>query len=105
MTGGGIWGESDPESDGSTDDHILSEKAKKIIDTTKDQAIDLESSLERLRRKDRNIEVDIVVVDRRGRGVPTLLCRSDNVVVSCHTGTGEMDFVVVKRLPWLRITL
>ena len=43
------------------------------------------------------IVIDIVVLDRRGRGVPRLLCRSDNVVGSCHSGTWEKDFIVADR--------
>ena len=32
------------------------------------------------------------MLDRRGKGVPVLLCQSCNVVATCHTGTKEIDF-------------
>ena len=38
-----------------------------------------------------------VVLDRKGSGAPWLLCKLDNVVVSCHTGTWEKDFIVIAK--------
>ena len=105
-TGGGMGEgtgeESDADSDWSTEseseyERKLLEKAKKIVKTTKDEAIHLPSALERLRRFDRNIGIDQVVLDRRGSGVPRLLCKSDNVVVSCHIGTREKEFVAIDK--------
>ena len=99
-TGEVTGGESDTDSNGSTEseyERSLLEKAKKIVKTTKDEAIHLPSALERLRRFDRNIGIDQVVLDRRGSGVPRLLCKSDNVVVSCHIGTREKEFVAIDK--------
>ena len=52
--------------------------------------------IQRLRQRDLNQTFDNVVLDRRGRCAPKLLCRSDNVVVCCDTGTGELDFLLMK---------
>ena len=54
--------------------------------------------LTQLKRENRNNAFNSIVLDRRGRCVPTLLCRSCDVIVTCNTGTGETDF-----LPYIEV--
>ena len=35
-----------------------------------------------------------IALDRRGPGVPRLLCNSDDLLFTCDTGTGEIDFFI-----------
>ena len=44
---------------------------------------------------DRNEKFNKIVLDRRGPGVPRLLGESDDVILTCDTGTGDIDFFVL----------
>ena len=52
-----------------------------------------------LGRKDRNNTFNNIVLDRRGKGVPRLLCCTDDVVLTYDTGTGEKDLHFREYLP------
>ena len=40
-----------------------------------------------------------VIVDRRGRCTPRLVCCSDDVFTAMNTGTGEKDLHIIERRP------
>ena len=50
-----------------------------------------------IQKKDRNKSFRKIVIDRRGRGVPRLLCLSNDVILTINTGTGEKDFHIIER--------
>ena len=48
-----------------------------------------------LKQKQRNGTFDKVVLDRRGPGVPRLLCRTHDILMTCDTGTRVADFLFI----------
>ena len=55
--------------------------------------------MQEMKEKDRNTSFRKVVIDRRGYRVPRVVCCSDNVVLTCDTVTGELDFHIIERKP------
>ena len=56
-----------------------------------------ELTLNLLRHKDRNEKFQRVVVDRRGKSAPTLICFSNDVILTMDMGTYEKDFHIMER--------
>ena len=56
-----------------------------------------ELTLNLLRHKDRNERFQRVVVDRRGKSAPTLICFSNDVILTMDMGTYEKDFHIMER--------
>ena len=54
-------------------------------------------TLNLLQHKDRNKKFDKVVVDRRGKNAPTLVCFSSDVILTLNMGTYEKDFHIIER--------
>ena len=54
-------------------------------------------TLNLLKHDDRNISFQKVVLDRRGRCVPTLVCISNDVILIMNTGTFEKDILFLER--------
>ena len=52
--------------------------------------------LDKILKENRNKEFKKIVIDRRGRGVPRLVCFSTDTVLICDTGTLERDFYIMK---------
>ena len=50
-----------------------------------------------IKQKGRNKVFRKVVIDRRGRGVPSLVCFSNDVILTFNTGTGVKDFHIIER--------
>lgn len=50
-----------------------------------------------VKRTDRNTSFQKVLLDRRGLTVPLLVCCSDDVILTCDTGTGRKAFHMVTR--------
>ena len=88
--------ESDTGSDESTDtdgEHALSDIVRKVVESVEGSPY----LTRKLRRDYKNRTFNKIVIDRQGRGVPRVLCRSDDVIVSCDTGTGEVDFHLITK--------
>ena len=50
-------------------------------------------------KEERNNSFHKVIVDRRGRCTPRLVCCSDDVFITMNTGTGEKDLHIIERRP------
>ena len=53
------------------------------------------SFMQSVKNGHRNEKFKKIVLDRRGPGVPKLLGQSDDVILTCDTGTGDIDFFVL----------
>ena len=53
-----------------------------------------QSVVRKLKDETRNERFTKITLDRRGPGVPRVLCRTDDLIFTCDTGTGEIDFFV-----------
>ena len=52
------------------------------------------SVVRNLKHETRNKRFSKITLDRRGPGVPRVLCRTEDLIFTCDTGTGEIDFFV-----------
>ena len=96
--------ESEGESEGSdTGDNQDTEterddaQSRELIVEKVKNADCSELTLNLLRHKDRNERFQRVVVDRRGKSAPTLICFSNDVILTMDMGTYEKDFHIMER--------
>ena len=94
----GGWGSEGGDTEGhwDTDTEWEDEQREIIIDKVKHSNC---STLTRhlIKDKTRNKSFQRVVIDKRGRGVPTLVCFTNDVILTMNIGTGEKDIHVVER--------
>ena len=50
-----------------------------------------------IQNKARNKSFQRVVIDRRGQSVPTLVCFSNDVILTVNTGTWDKDIFIIER--------
>ena len=81
---------SDTEGE-STDSEFDQEWNRNLLKQKLDKVRDKPHYLGLLKRMNRNKTFKKIVLDRRGRGVPKLVCLSDDVLLTCDTGTQKKD--------------
>ena len=105
-TGSEMGSEMGSENEQTGVDHTSMEEdsSDRVIKSkqTPREMVDRESEylalwkLDTIMKENRNTDFKKVVLDRRGRGVPRLVCFSTDLVLICDTGTLERYFYIMK---------